>query len=92
MQMELPSEHARSWKPRLSDFTCWTVHTDLQQIGGLAFAPPTDDAQKETQAAMLRNYDATVLTAEANYISFPTDCPHRERRGWLGERRGRLPL
>jgi len=39
----------------------------------------SDDAARQEelalQAAMQRNYDATILTAEANYISFPTDCP-----------------
>jgi alpha-L-rhamnosidase len=81
--------------PKLSDIQCWAVHTDLQQTGRFAFAPATSSttprhpqaeaAQALLEDSVLANYNATILTAEANWISFPTDCPHRERRGWLGD-------
>ena len=91
LQMRLsPAGVKLAAAPDVSHFTCWAVHTELQTTGRFAFAQPegaAGDAREEleVQAAMQRNYDATILTAEANYISYPTDCPHRERRGWLGD-------
>ena len=62
----------------------------LQTTGRFAFAQPegAGDAREEleVQAAMQRNYDATILTAEANYI-VSTGCPHRERRAGSAMRR-----
>ena len=48
-------------------------------------APSPRLQQLALQQRLLANYNATVATADANWISFPTDCPHRERRGWLGD-------
>eukprot|EP00463_Aulacantha_scolymantha_P006644 TRINITY_DN856_c0_g2_i1.p1 TRINITY_DN856_c0_g2~~TRINITY_DN856_c0_g2_i1.p1 ORF type:complete len:550 (+),score=77.72 TRINITY_DN856_c0_g2_i1:24-1652(+) len=82
--------------PHLDDVTCWCVHTDLEVVGRLAF-PSSIPAQDSSvtmnensstipiEKILEANYNATVQTAEANWISFPTDCPHRERRGWLGD-------
>lgn len=71
--------------PAATDVTCWRVHTDHDPAGTIAFAAPADDEMRDRQALLQANYDATQLSAEANWISFPTDCPHRERRGWLGD-------
>eukprot|EP00039_Didymoeca_costata_P004880 m.76793 g.76793 ORF g.76793 m.76793 type:complete len:1009 (+) comp12581_c0_seq1:112-3138(+) len=73
--------------PTLSNITCWFVHTDLQQIGSFSFPNTTTDKTEvgAVQQALQDNYNAVIQTARANYISYPTDCPHRERRGWLGD-------
>jgi alpha-L-rhamnosidase len=71
--------------PTLDNIICWSVHTDLVQHGNYSFAAATDATMAATQAGLNANYAATIKTAAANYISFPTDCPHRERRGWLGD-------
>eukprot|EP00750_Incisomonas_marina_P016687 INCI19282.1.p1 GENE.INCI19282.1~~INCI19282.1.p1 ORF type:complete len:1068 (-),score=127.26 INCI19282.1:123-3326(-) len=69
--------------PSIDNVTCWWIHTDLQQTGDFAFATPARETALEI--ALQRNYDSTLNSARANFISFPTDCPHRERRGWLGD-------
>ena len=68
--------------PAVADIDCWEVHTDLETIGTWSF-PATAAAagDDEVEAALVANYNATISTAAANWISFPTDCPHRERRG-----------
>lgn len=38
----------------------------------------TTAAMQVTQNNILANINATIRTAEYNWISFPTDCPHRE--------------
>lgn len=30
-------------------------------------------------------FDATMQSDRANFIYFPTDCPHREKNGWTGD-------
>lgn len=51
------------------------VHTDVEITGGISFSDPLMDAvQHITRAAALSNHQ-----------SIPTDCPQRERRGWLGD-------
>lgn len=71
--------------PTVNDITCWKVHTELERVGSFAFAPAANAEMQRRQDLLTANYNATILTAEANWISFPTDCPHRERRGWLGD-------
>lgn len=69
--------------PVPDDISCWWVHTDLAQKGTFEFASPAREAKLENR--LLVNYNSTLDSAKSNYISFPTDCPHRERRGWLGD-------
>jgi alpha-L-rhamnosidase len=30
-------------------------------------------------------FDATIQSNRANFMYFPTDCPHREKNGWTGD-------
>ena len=69
----------------VQDIVCWAVHTDLERTGSFEFEPPTDPSMAQLQERLMAVYKATIRTADANWISFPTDCPHRERRGWLGD-------
>eukprot|EP00117_Sycon_ciliatum_P005647 scpid23761/ scgid6079/ len=53
------------------------VHTDMEMSGNIEFAPNDhilNSVQHITRAASL-----------SNFIDIPTDCPQRERRGWLGD-------
>ena len=51
------------------------VHTDYEMIGGISFSDPMLDAVQHI----------TRTAAMSNFQSIPTDCPQRERRGWLGD-------
>lgn len=56
--------------------------TALRRTGNVTFpaAPPG------SEAAVLRAIHAAVVqTQQANFVSLPTDCPHREKRGWMGD-------
>lgn len=30
-------------------------------------------------------HEATLRSYESNFVSIPTDCPHREKNGWMGD-------
>ena len=49
------------------------VHADVEQTGAFASSSPLLDAIQH----------ATVASVLSNLADFPTDCPSRERRGWL---------
>ncbi|MGN1256563.1 MAG: family 78 glycoside hydrolase catalytic domain [Bacteroidaceae bacterium] len=51
------------------------VHTDLQQTGTFECSDPDiNQLQKNCIGSML-----------SNYMSIPTDCPHREKQGWTAD-------
>ena len=59
----------------LKTLTAHFIHTDYEMTGGISFSDPLLTAvQRITRTA-----------AMSNYQSIPTDCPQRERRGWLGD-------
>ena len=61
--------------PTQETLTAHFAHTDYDMIGSITFSDPMLDAvQHITRAA-----------AMSNFQSIPTDCPQRERRGWLGD-------
>jgi alpha-L-rhamnosidase len=61
--------------PDFSTLTAHFVHTDLEPIGQVSFSDPLlNSVQHITRASALSNFQ-----------SIPTDCPQRERRGWLGD-------
>ena len=51
------------------------VHSRVEQVGRVQFEDPT----------LNRIQDAIVRTQLNNLHSVPTDCPTREKRGWLGD-------
>ena len=59
------------------------VHTDLKVEGRLSF----DDASPEGKI-LDKIHRAVVQTQLSNVHSLPTDCPHREKRGWVSARVG----
>lgn len=61
--------------PDLDTLTAHFIHTDNEDIGSVSFSDTTLNAvQHITRAA-----------ARSNFQHVPTDCPQRERRGWLGD-------
>ena len=64
--------------PGVPDFSSMTAHflnTQYDLIGDISFSDPNlDRVQHITRAA-----------AMSNFLSIPTDCPQRERRGWMGD-------
>ena len=61
--------------PNLKTLTAHFIHTDYEMTGGISFSDPLLTAvQRITRTA-----------AMSNFQSIPTDCPQRERRGWLGD-------
>jgi alpha-L-rhamnosidase len=62
--------------PTAASLVCTALHTHLAPTGAVAF--PGSPALDQLQAATLR-------THLSNYVTLPTDCPQREKRGWTGD-------
>ena len=61
--------------PNFKTLTAHFIHTDYEMTGGISFSDPLlTSVQHITRTA-----------AMSNFQSIPTDCPQRERRGWLGD-------
>lgn len=64
-----------SGAPESFEIVAEVVHTDLKTIGSF-----------ECSDEMLNKiHDASVRSTLTNYLSVPTDCPHREQNGWTGD-------
>lgn len=61
--------------PELGDFTAEVVHTDFRPAGRFSCS---DELVNKIQEAALWSY-------RGNFVSIPTDCPHREKNGWTGD-------
>lgn len=55
--------------------TYLVMNSALRERGGFSSSDPTLNALQ----AMVRRSDL------ANFVYFPTDCPHREKNGWTGD-------
>lgn len=51
------------------------AHSALRKIGGFECSDPVAN----------KLYGMTVNSDLSNFFYFPTDCPHREKNGWLGD-------
>ncbi len=74
--------------PTKDSLTCYRIGTSFDWIGDVVVAAvestpessPTPAARFNAVAAAARS------TAISNYVfDLPTDCPHREKRGWTGD-------
>jgi alpha-L-rhamnosidase len=65
-----------STAPSTSAVTCTFLHTLLPTTSAVAF--PSNPSLDALQGATLR-------THLSNYVTVPTDCPQREKRGWSGD-------
>ena len=61
--------------PTVDTLTCHQAHSDMGLAGGLTF---NNTALNQIQAAI-------VQTQRSNVFSIPSDCPTREKRGWMGD-------
>ena len=73
--VEVTGLPARSQPPKLEGIV---VHTDVEPAGGFICSDPM----------LNRIHQAAVWTLVSNLHGHPTDCPARERCGWLGDAHG----
>lgn len=69
-------------QPDTSWLRAVVVHTDVSRRGSFECS----DQQ------INRLHEMAVRTMLSNTHGLPTDCPHRERCGWLGRRACRVPV
>ncbi|MDD3108464.1 MAG: family 78 glycoside hydrolase catalytic domain, partial [Alistipes sp.] len=69
-------------EPQLSWLKAITVYTDVQPRGSFECANPQIN----------RLHEMAVRTMLSNIHGLPTDCPHRERCGWLGDAHAVAPF
>jgi alpha-L-rhamnosidase len=62
-------------RPTVDNFQAQVVYTSFDQIGH--FSSSND--------VINRIFDATLRSYRANFQSIPTDCPHREKIGWMAD-------
>lgn len=67
----------RGWpgKPSLDDLQIRVLHTDCPQIGSFACSNELFNQIRRL----------TIWSYYANFMGYPTDCPHREKNGWTGD-------
>ena len=67
-------------KPTLDSLSGRFVHSDLNATGDIEFQGDS------AEASILRGIQHCVKwSALSNLMSIPTDCPNREKRGWMGD-------
>ena len=76
-----------SWRPSLATLTSHFVHTDVAEVGKLQLVnvPAQGVGTFGTADLLGRLHRATRYSQLSNLFSVPTDCPQRERRGWLAD-------
>ena len=68
--------------PTADSLTCYFVHSALDQWSSIHFS----SAGSSDTATILNGLHAmTMRSALSNFMSTPTDCPSREKRGWTGD-------
>jgi alpha-L-rhamnosidase len=70
--------------PTLKMLTAKRVHSNVRPASDLQL-PPMPGSTFGTPNVLQRIHDMTVASQATNLWSIPTDCPQRERRGWLGD-------
>ncbi|MDR1743041.1 MAG: glycoside hydrolase family 78 protein [Dysgonamonadaceae bacterium] len=62
-------------EPQLNWISLIPLHSDFEQIGKFECSDPQIN----------RLHELAIRTALSNLIGLPTDCPQREKCGWLGD-------
>ena len=57
------------------DFTAVAVYSDMEVTGEFSCSNPL----------VTKLYQNTLWSMKGNFLDVPTDCPTRERQGWLGD-------
>jgi alpha-L-rhamnosidase len=77
---ELSGDARGNASPSLS-LTSYLVHTNVAEISATRF-----DSFNHTERNIINDIKHITLYAQkSNFHSIPTDCPTRERRGWMGD-------
>ena len=66
--------------PTSDSMTCYFVHSALPRLSQVRVSS-TDD----TATILNGIHEITMRSALSNFMSTPTDCPSREKRGWTGD-------
>jgi len=68
---------------------CRSFHTDLANASELVLGPSVsadgDESGVDAGYVLTRVVNATRASGLENFMSIPTDCPTREKRGWMGD-------
>lgn len=72
-----------SFSPSRTMLTSRFVHTDVDPVGDLRL--PSVVADGGTPDILNRIHHMVRYSQMSNLYSIPTDCPQRERRGWMGD-------
>ena len=91
----LKGEGEEVWSPLFTyhgfDRVEATVEGEAEIVRLEALVVRTDFAQNgritTSDVRLRRLYDAASRTALGNFVGIPTDCPHREKIGWMSEAR-----
>ena len=69
-----------------ASLTAHRVHSDLRRIGHLTIGGDGGGGGGGGGGGLLdRIFNATIASHVSNLFSIPTDCPQREKRGWMGD-------
>ena len=68
-------------EPTTDSMVCHFVHTALPRRSAIRFRSTGSD----TATILNGIHDITMRSAMSNFMSTPTDCPSREKRGWTGD-------
>lgn len=68
--------------PTEDSMVCYFVHTALPQRSSIHFEAPVGS---DTAVVLNGIHEITLRSALSNFMSTPTDCPSREKRGWTGD-------
>eukprot|EP01084_Bolivina_argentea_P007408 13912_1 len=70
----------------INDIVSYFVHTDLDtSTNSIQFGPSNDNDPTSNAYLINKIQHMTRYSALSNYMNIPTDCPTRERHGWLGD-------
>jgi hypothetical protein len=70
--------------PKASWLTALSVHSDVPSAASLVL-PSIAGTTFGTSDVLMRIHNMTRASQTGNLWSIPTDCPQRERRGWMGD-------
>ena len=75
------------WRPTMATLSAHFLHTDVAEVGHmhLTDVPAQGNGSFGTADILNKIHSATRYSQLSNLFSLPTDCPQREKRGWLAD-------
>ena len=74
----------KGFTPTAGLLTALRVHSDVAAASDLRM-PQMDGTTLDTADVLNKVHAMTLASQSSNLWSIPTDCPQRERRGWMGD-------